>query len=59
MKLVISEMDALSSYVSTEWYHVMKTLVEDHGWINIDRYCLWNPAGKPEEQTDRTARATS
>jgi len=29
MKLIISEMDALSSYVSTEWYHVMRTLLED------------------------------
>ena len=28
MKLLISEMDALRSYVSSEWYHVMKTLVE-------------------------------
>ena len=38
MKVIISEMDALSSYVSTEWYHVINTLIDEHGWVNIDRY---------------------
>ena len=50
MKLIISEMDALSSYVSTEWYHVMKTLIDDYGWVNLDRYHLWNQPGSLEDK---------
>lgn len=53
MKLIISEMDALSSYVSTEWYHVMHALIEDHGWINIDRYRLWNESGSLRDKLVR------
>lgn len=45
MKLLISQMDALRSYVSSEWFHVMKTLVEVHDWVNVDRYRLWNEPG--------------
>ena len=45
MKLIISEMDALSSYVSTQAYHLMKTLIEHYDWINIDRYRLWKEPG--------------
>ena len=50
MKVIISEMDALSSYVSTEWYHVMKTLIDEHGWVNIDRYCFWREPGSPKDK---------
>ncbi len=53
MKLLISEMDALRSYVSIEWYHVMKTLVEVHDWINVDRYRLWNEPGTLKDKLTR------
>ena len=44
MKLIISE-NAMSSYVSTQAYHIMKTLIEEYEWINIDRYRLWKEPG--------------
>ena len=50
MKLIISEMEALSSYVSTEWHHVIKTLIDDYGWVNLDRYHLWNQPGALEDK---------
>ena len=54
MKVILSEMAALSSYVSTEWYHVIKTLVDDYGWVNIDRNRLWRkPGGLKEKLIDR------
>ena len=53
MKLIISEMEALSTYVSSEWYHVMKTLIDEYGWINVDRYRLWNEPGSLKDKLVR------
>lgn len=45
MKLIISEMEALRRYVSREFFFVMRHLIDDYGWQQIDVYELWNGPG--------------
>src|SRR2546423_11459099 len=50
MKLLVSEMEALSGYVSREFFYVMRELIESYGWRQIETVRLWN--------SPRTLRAT-
>jgi len=45
MKLIISGLEALRTYVSREFYYIMTDLIADYGWMHIDTYELWNGAG--------------
>lgn len=36
MKLIISELNALSRYVSREFHHIIKALIETYGWRHLD-----------------------
>ena len=39
-KLVISELDVRSRYVTREAYHVMKALIDDYGWHHLESQAL-------------------
>src|SRR5271165_181860 len=41
MKLLISALDALSGYVSREFFHTMSDLIRVHGWIHVEPSILW------------------
>lgn len=36
MKLIVSELDALSRYVSREFFHVMRGLIDGCGWSHVE-----------------------
>jgi len=36
MKLIVSQMEALSGYISREFHYVMSDLIKDYGWRQID-----------------------
>lgn len=41
MKLIVSEMGAWRRYVSREYFHVMRELVESYGWRQVETGRLW------------------
>lgn len=41
MKLIVSQLEALRSYVSREFFHIQTDLMTNHGWAQIDTYKLW------------------
>jgi hypothetical protein len=45
MKLIISELEALRSYVSREFYHVVTDLMANHDWRQIETLKLWQAPG--------------
>ena len=45
MKLIVSHLEALRTYVSREFYYIMRDLISTHGWRHIEIYKLWNGAG--------------
>ena len=45
MKLIVSQMSALSGYVSREFHYVMTDLINDYGWKQIDALQLFNAPG--------------
>ncbi len=45
MKLIISEMEALRNYVSREFFFVMRRLIDDYHWLQIDVHTLWGRPG--------------
>jgi hypothetical protein len=45
VKLLISEMQSLSRYVSREFYYTMTELVSAYGWKQIDTQELWRRPG--------------
>jgi hypothetical protein len=45
MKLIISNLGALRTYVSREFYYIMSDLIKDYGWKQIETHELWNGAG--------------
>ena len=42
MKLLVSELEVLRTYVSREFYHVMRALITDFNWRHVDTRELWN-----------------
>lgn len=45
MKLIVSELEVLRTYVSREFYHVMRALITDFNWRHVETRELWNAAG--------------
>ncbi|MGH8535128.1 MAG: glycosyltransferase family protein [Gammaproteobacteria bacterium] len=45
MKLIVSHLEALKTYVSREFYYIMRDLISTHGWRHIEICKLWNGAG--------------
>jgi hypothetical protein len=45
MKLIVSELEVLRTYVSREFYHVMTDLMTYFNWRQIDTWRLWNGPG--------------
>ena len=46
MKLLISELEVLRTYVSREFYHVMRALITDFNWQHVETRELWNDSGR-------------
>jgi len=45
MKLIVSHLETLRTYVTREFYYLMTELISTHGWKHIEIYDLWNGAG--------------
>jgi hypothetical protein len=45
MKLIISQLEALHTYVSREFSDVIQHLISDHNWRNIEMFPLWQRPG--------------
>lgn len=45
MKLIVSNLESLRTYVSREFYFIMRDLISTHGWRHIEMCKLWNSAG--------------
>jgi hypothetical protein len=45
MKLIVSQLGALSRYVSREFHYVMTDLINQYGWRHIDMWELFNAPG--------------
>lgn len=45
MKLIVSNLKSLRTYVSREFYFIMRDLISTHGWRHIEMCKLWNGAG--------------
>jgi hypothetical protein len=45
MKLIVSHLESLRTYVSREFYYIMRELISTHGWRHIEISKLWNGAG--------------
>lgn len=45
MKLIVSELEALRTYVSREFYHVMTDLITHFNWRQVEMRELWNAPG--------------
>ncbi|MGH8487887.1 MAG: hypothetical protein ACREXS_03165 [Gammaproteobacteria bacterium] len=45
MKLIVSHLEALRTYVSREFYYIMRDLISTHGWRHLEICKLWNGAG--------------
>ena len=43
MKLLVSDLEAMRTYVSREFYHVMRALITDFNWRHVETRELWNP----------------
>lgn len=53
VKLLISEMRALSRYVSREFYYTMTELIATYGWKQIDTQDLWSQPGSLASRLQR------
>jgi glycosyl transferase family 1 len=45
MKLIVSELETLRTYVTREFYHTSRDLISNHGWRHIETSKLWNGTG--------------
>src|ERR1700686_431895 len=50
MKLIVSQLGALSGYVSREFHYVMTDLINEHEWRQIDTRQLRNAPGTIQDQ---------
>jgi len=46
MKLIVSELEALRTYVSREFYHVMTGLITHFNWRHVEMRELWDASGR-------------
>lgn len=54
MKLIISHLEAVRTYVSRELYYIQHDLITNHGWKHIESNTLWQRPGSLEHKL-RTA----
>lgn len=45
MKLIVSHLEALRTYVTREFYYIMTELISAYGWKHIETNDLWNGPG--------------
>lgn len=45
MKLIVSHLEAVRTYVTREFYYIQTDLMSTHGWKHIEISKLWNGAG--------------
>ena len=50
MKLIVSHLEALRTYVSREFYYVTTDLMENYGWRHIETHRLWSGSGTIEQK---------
>ena len=50
MKLIVSQLEAWTSYVSREFHYIIADLMSIYGWQHIEIDQLWNGAGTIREQ---------
>jgi hypothetical protein len=50
MKLLVSELEVMRSYVSREFYYVMSDLIRHFNWRHIERAKLWHGTGTIEQR---------
>lgn len=50
MKLIVSHLEALRTYVTREFYFIMTALISEHGWQQIETNRLWSGPGTLSEK---------
>src|SRR5712691_752196 len=50
MKLIVSNLEALWTYVTREFYYLMTDLMTTYGWKQIEARKLWNACSTVEEK---------
>jgi hypothetical protein len=50
MKLIVSQLEAWTSYVSREFHYIIRDLMSIYGWQHIEIDQLWNGTGTIREQ---------
>ena len=50
MKLIVSHLEALRTYVTRELYYLQRELITSHGWRHIESNALWQGAGTLENK---------
>ena len=50
MKLIVSHLEAVRTYVTRELYFIQHDLIENHGWKHIEANALWHGAGSLEHK---------
>ena len=53
MKVLVSELEVMRSYVSREFFYVMSDLINQFNWKHIQTTKLWNATGTIDEQLKR------
>ncbi|HET6974536.1 MAG TPA: glycosyltransferase [Pyrinomonadaceae bacterium] len=48
MKLIVSHLEAVRTYVTRELYYIQHDLITNHGWRHIEANYLWQRAGSLE-----------
>jgi hypothetical protein len=50
MKLIVSHLEAVRTYVTRELYYIQHDLITHHGWRHIEANALWHGAGSLEHK---------
>ena len=50
MKLIVSHLEAVRTYVTRELYYIQHDLITKHGWKHIEANALWHGAGSLEHK---------
>lgn len=53
MKLIVSHLESLRTYVTREFYYIIRDLISTHGWRHIEIGKLWNGSGTIREKLVR------
>jgi hypothetical protein len=50
MRLIVSHLEAIRTYVSRELYYIQRDLITTHGWRHIESNALWQRPGSLEQK---------